>query len=183
MIYTASISGLTSESGSIDRVSYLGGLIFTLKQRRDMRSSLGLLINIDPFLKTPVIPVYTYWRKYKNGTELNVNLPQQIMLRKPFSSKLYGTLGSSLAGTMAFANYDQSFLPDKVGYNTLDIKTGPGLEYRIAKKFMIGVNAGVLSPIQSRGFDINKDASEYFLKNDRSSSFYFNFTLSLLPIF
>ncbi|RFZ92307.1 hypothetical protein D0C36_12795 [Mucilaginibacter conchicola] len=183
VIYTASISGLTAKAQSIQRISYLGGVIFTIKQTKDVRSAVGILVNIDPFLKVPVAPVYSYWRRYQNGVELNLNLPQQVMLRKPLSQKFYGSFGASLAGTMAFASYNNPSLPADVGYSNVDIKTGPGLEYRIAKKFMIGVNAGLLTPLQSRGFDIRKDASDYFLKNDRANSFYFNFTLSLLPVF
>ncbi|OOQ60855.1 DUF6268 family outer membrane beta-barrel protein [Mucilaginibacter pedocola] len=177
----ASVLGVTNEASSIKRLSYLGTAIFPLKQTAKTRYSVGLIINIDPSLKVPVVPFFTYWHKFDNDIELNVNLPRQLGLRKAFSDNFWGTFGTSLSGSVAFFNINNPTLPNDVNYTTIDLKTGPGIEYRFAKKFIFGVSGGILTPLSSRVFDRNKTSSDYFINNKLSNVPYVNFSLSLLP--
>ncbi|MBE9586850.1 hypothetical protein IM792_20545 [Mucilaginibacter sp. JRF] len=181
VIYTASVSGLTSRASSVQKMSYLGGMIFTLKQTRNMRSSVGLLINIDPSINVPVVPLFTYWRKFENDMELNINLPQQAMVRKTLSPNLWASFGTTLSGSIAFFRHTNPDLPRDGNYSTIDLKTGPGIEYRVAKKIMLGFSGGLWTNLQAREFELNQNAGDYFLRNKINPSMYFNFTVSVLP--
>ena len=181
VFYMASISGVSNDVSSIKKLSYLGTILFPLKQTATTRYSLGAVINIDPSLKVPAFLLFTYWHKFKNELELNFNLPSQVGLRKGISDKLWATLGTSLSGSLAFFNLDQPNLPHDVNYTTIDLKSGLGAEYRLGKKIIIGINGGMLTPISSRAFDRTETSSEYFLSNKMQSVPYVNFSLSILP--
>ncbi|MDR2269490.1 MAG: hypothetical protein LBF27_01175 [Sphingobacterium sp.] len=181
VVYMASMSGLTGRGDAIQRLNWLGGVMFTLTQQADRSSSIGFLINIDPSINVPFVPVYTYWRKYQNNIELNINLPEQVSLRKPLGNTMAATLGTSFSGSYSFFKFDQPGIPNYANFSSLELKTGLGIEKRFGKIVMFGLNAGILSPIQSRMFGTSEQSKKYFVKNDLKSSSYLNFTLSLLP--
>lgn len=183
VFYSASVSGLTNDANAIKKVSYLGMALFALKQTANTRYSLGLAINIDPSLKVPAVPIFIYWHKFKNDLELNFNLPSQAGVRKAFSDRFWATFGTSLSGSVAFFNPTQPNVPQDANYTTLDLKTGPGMEYRIGKKFIFGISGGILTPISSRAFDRTKSSSDYFISNQLNNVPYVNFSLSVLPFF
>ncbi|MCC8408322.1 DUF6268 family outer membrane beta-barrel protein [Mucilaginibacter sp. UR6-1] len=183
VVYTASVSGLTSRASSVQKMSYLGGMIFTIKQTRNMRSSVGLLLNIDPSINVPVVPLFTYWRKFNNDIELNINMPQQVSVRKTLSPNLWASFGTTLSGSIAFFRHNNPELPRDGNYSTIDLKTGPGVEYRVSKKIILGFSTGLLTNLQAREFELNQNAGDYFLRNKINPSMYFNFTVSVLPFF
>jgi hypothetical protein len=181
VVYTASITGVTGSASSVQKVNYLGGIIFTMKQTPVTRMGLGLLLNIDPSITFPFVPVFTYWHKFGNGLELNVTLPQQAMLRKKLSRKFWINFGSTLGGSIAFFKNNTPGIPENGNYSTIDIKTGAGFEYRFTRRFMFGMNGGILSPIQAREFEQGDRSSNYFIKNKINTAPYINFSLSVLP--
>jgi hypothetical protein len=181
VVYTLSVTGLTNSTSSVKKMSYLGGMVFTLKRTAATRTSLGFLVNIDPSITLPVIPVIGYWHKFRNDLELNVNIPQQVVLRKTFSPNFWATLGTSVSGSIAFFRNSQPGVPEDINYSSIELKTGPGLEYRVSKKFIFGINGGLFSPVQVRAFDRTKNSDDYFLKNRVQSSGFVNFTVSVLP--
>lgn len=181
VILMGAVTGLTNSSSAIQKMSYLAGVNFTLKQTATTKSMLGFLINIDPSIKVPFVPCYLYWHKYKSDLELNVNFPQQVMLRKGLSATCWASFGTTLSGTVAFFSRNQPSLPDNSNYSTVELKTGPGIECLFARKFLFGVNAGILTPLQSREFERDRNADDYFLKNKINSTAFLNFTLSVLP--
>lgn len=141
-----------------------------------------MLINIDPSINVPVIPVITYWRKFENDLELNINLPRELALRKTISPNLWLSFGTSLAGSIAFFKHNRPGFPEDGNYSTLELKTSPGMEYRFAKKFIFGVNAGAITPLQAREFKVGDRANNYFLNNKIMTAPFVNFTLSVLPL-
>jgi len=183
VIYTGSISGLTNDFSAVQKLSYFGGVIMAIKQTKVSRTMVGLLLNIDPSLNVPVIPTFTYWRMFKNGLELNVNLPQQINVRKQFSPKMWASFGTSIAGSVAFFRYAQPGIPQDVNFSSLDLKTGPQVEYRIGKLLVAGVQAGILTPVMSRQFERTKKSGDYFISNRINTTPFVSFSLSVLPVF
>lgn len=179
--YTASVSGTSDDVTFIKKMSYLAGAVFALKQTSNSRIMLGGVINIDPSLNLPFIPVISYWHRFDDGLELNFNMPTQTGIRKQFSNRFCGSLGTSITGSIAFFNNNQSGIPRDVNYTTLELKTGPGLEYRAYKKLILGINGGVLSNLQSRAFERGGKSSDYFSQNKFGNAGYVNFTISVLP--
>lgn len=181
VFYMASITGLTNEASSIKKLSYLGSAIFLLKQTQSTRVLAGVIINIDPSLNIPAIPLFTYWHKFKNNVELNIGIPTGFGLRKEVTKNMWANLGTSISGSIAFFNLNYPNVPTDVNYTVLDLKNGLGLEYRLAKRFMVGVNGGVLTPMSARAFERNQSSKNYFLDNKLGNSGYINFTFSVLP--
>lgn len=181
VFYMASISGLTNEASSIKKLSYLGSAIFLLKQTSTTRIATGIIVNIDPSMSVPAIPLFTYWHKFGNNLEFNVGVPTGIGLKKAITKNLWANIGTSVSGSVAFLNLDYQNLPKDVNYTTIDLKNGLGLEYRLAKKFMFGVNGGILMPINARAFERNQSSNDYFLDNKLNKTPYINFTFSILP--
>lgn len=179
--YVLNVSGLTNNTSSFKKVSYLGMAVFPLKQTANTSYSVGVIVNIDPSLKIPLFPLFSYWHKFQSGLEFNFNLPSQFGVRKELTGNLWGTFGTTLSGSVAFFNLDQPNLPRDVNYTTIDLKTGPGLEYRLGKKLIFGINGGILQPISARAFDRHKSSGDYFLNNKLSNVPYVNFSFSVLP--
>lgn len=181
VFYSASISGVTNNINSIKKLSYLGTIFFPLKQTATTRYSLGVVVNIDPSLNIPAFLLFTYWHKFNHDLELTFNMPSQVSLRKGFSDKMWLTLGTSLTGSLAFFNLNSPILPHDVNYTTIDLKSGLGLEYRIGKKVIFGVNGGVMTPLSARAFERTETSKDYFLSNKMSNVPYMNFSFSILP--
>jgi hypothetical protein len=181
VFYMASISGVTNEPDAIKKVSFLGTAVFPMKQTAKTRTSLGLVVNIDPGLKIPAFVIFSYWHQFDNEIELNFNVPSSVGLRRAFSDRLWATFGTTLGGSLAFFDLNSPNLPRDVNYTTMDLRTGLGAEYRLGKKVIVGVNGGMLTPLSARAFDRNKSASDHFLSNKISNAPYVNFSLSLLP--
>ncbi|WP_447640038.1 MULTISPECIES: DUF6268 family outer membrane beta-barrel protein [Chitinophagaceae] len=179
--YNAAISALSNDVKSVKKMSYLAGLTFALKQTPTTRFMFGAMLNIDPSLNIPVIPIISYWHKFGNELELNLNLPTQVNVKKQFGNRLWVNAGTSITGSLAFFDIDKPNIPQQVNLSSLELKTGIGVEYRLMKKIMIGANAGYLSNLQSRGFDRHLRINNYFLKNTYSSVPYANLTISILP--
>lgn len=183
VVYVGNITGVSNTADKVQKVSYMAGAIFTLKQKENIRLSVGLLLNIDPSISFPAIPVVNYWHKFSNSYELNVSLPQRLSLEKNLTNKLRASFSTQLGGAVAFFNLSEPGLPRDVNYTTIDLRTGPGIEYRFAKNFVVGVNAGMYTPLSARAFENNESSNDYFFDNKLSAAPYVNVTLSLLPVF
>lgn len=181
VVYTGLISGLTNNASTIQKINYLAGVIFMLKRTAETNYNVGLMLNIDPSINVPVFPVFSYWHKYKNDLELNLNFPQQLALRKPVTTRLWTTFGTSLSGAVSFFKFSQPGIPQDVNYTSAELKTGPGIEYRIAKKWLFGLSGGILTPIQVRAFERTGRSDDYFLNNKINTTPFINFSISLLP--
>ena len=181
VIYTGSISVLSDDYRIAQKISFVGGMIFQLKQTRKTNLSLGLLLNIDPNVNIPVLPLFIYWHMFDNKLELDVSLPQRIGVRTALSKNSWLTFGTTLAGSISFFRLSHAVLPADASFSSVDLKTGPGLEFRIGKLLVIGANGGILTPITSRQFERNEKSDKYFLSNKISTIPYANVTVSLLP--
>lgn len=181
VFYMAGLTGVTNDIASIKRVSFLGTAVFPIKNTPKTRFSAGLVINIDPSLKVPAFVIFNYWHKFENKLELNFSLPQGVGIRRAFSDRLWANFGTSLGGSLAFFELNQPNLPRDANYTTIDLKTGIGVEYRVGKKMIFGLNSGVLTPLSARAFDRKETSSEYFLKNKLANVPYVNLSFSILP--
>lgn len=181
VMYSGTVSGLTNEIESIKKISFLGGMLLSLKQTATTSLMAGLLVNIDPSNNVPVIPAVVYYHHFPNNWNLNINLPQDINVRRQLFNNTWFSFGSSLFGSVAFLKYHKPGFPDNVNYSSFDLKTGPGIEFRFAQIMMLGINAGLITPIMSRQFDEDRKANDYFISNKINSTPYMGFNLSVLP--
>jgi len=184
VVYAANVNGVTGKAGSIQRMNFLGTFIINLKQTTTTNFSAGLVLNIDKSINIPIFPVVTYWHKFPNDMELNVNLPQQAYLRKNFNNKLSASIGTTISISNSFFEYpDQTVIPQNISYTVMGLQNGVGIEYRLAKKIMISLNGGIQTPLTARAFEVGKNSADYFINNKTGASPYVKLSVSLLPIF
>jgi hypothetical protein len=120
--YILNASGVTDDFGALKKLSFLGTAVMPLKQSATTRYSAGLILNIDPSIKIPVFPLFTYWHKFKNNIEANIGLPTGMNLRKEVFQRLSVTLGNTISGSLAFLNLNNPNLPNNANYTTIDLK-------------------------------------------------------------
>ena len=130
-----------------------------------------------------VVPIFAYWHQLNNKVELNLNLPQQLSLRKGLSPNSWVTFGTYLSGSMAFFRNSSPALPRDANYSSLELKTGPGLECRFGKIFMAGINGGIMTPVMSRIFERSETSNHYYINNRINTTPFVNVTISMLPAF
>ena len=181
--YSGNITGYTGQDGSVEKMRFLGVGILTLKQTPVNSFSLGMIVIVDPTSNIPAIPMVIYTHRFNKGLELNVSLPQQVSLRQALSRNCWASFGTVISAPSAFFRYNSPEVPHDVNYTTVNLKTGPSVEYRFGKYFIAGINAGLWTPIQSRQFEHWTKSTNYFLDNKIETTPYVNFSLSVLPFF
>jgi hypothetical protein len=180
--YSAGISGLTDEASSIKRINYIGSVSVPVLRTQHSSLSLGVVALIDPSALSPVIPIISYWHKFKTpDLDLYVDLPQRIVLRKQLSKKSWVFVGSELGGNFFFFDFNQPSLPRNSIYSTVDLKTEGTFEYLLTKKLVIGVSGGLFTTAQSRLYADDVKSSDYFFKSQNGSVPYISLSLSFLP--
>jgi hypothetical protein len=183
VLYVAHAAAFTGKAGEIDQYNVMAGAMLVLKQTAATSISLGMIVTYDPSTAVPLQPLFIYWHKWRSNLELNVNLPQQVQLLKPFSKRCWFSFGTSLSGSVAFLKNSTPGLPSRINYSSLELKTGPGMEFRFARYLMLGINGGMMTPVLSRMYERYKNSNNYFITNNLSSTPFGNITLSLLPVF
>lgn len=182
VIFSANVSGVTDELSAIRRMTELVGVIVPIKQTAATIFSVGLFYSHDPTNQFPVIPLISYMHKFQAGDfQLFADLPTRVLLKKQVSAKSWLSLGTELTGTQSYLKLNEPSLPRNAISTTLELKTGPGYEYLVGKKLMIGINGGLLSTLSSRIFEQGQSSSTYFIRNKNSAVPYIGFTVSFLP--
>ncbi|WP_342333226.1 hypothetical protein [Pedobacter sp. FW305-3-2-15-E-R2A2] len=180
--YSASVSGLTDDLSRIRRFNYLGLVSVNLKRTPTTSYSVGGVVIIDPSSPSPFLPIFSYWHKFKSSDlELFVDIPSRIMLRKQFSERAWASFGTELSGNLAFFDFDKAILPRDFSHSSIELKTGPTVEYLIYKKIILGINGGLMTTNSSRFFRKEDRPDDYFMKNKNDAVPYINFSISFLP--
>ena len=180
VIYAATVTGYTNQLSSVQKVSYLGALVFPIKSDNNV-FKIGVVVIIDPSTFFPVLPYFSYWHKFNNNTELLIDLPRSIALRRQLTTDSWLALSIEQTSTFSFFSLNEPPLPQDAQYTQVEVKTGPSYEYRVAKKVILGVYGGVFSDIDARLTKRNVDWSNYYIRNHTGAAPYLNFTVSFLP--
>jgi len=182
VIYSGGLSGISDELSSVKRVNYIGTVTVPLKRNQYSSLSVGLLVIIDPSAISPVIPIISYWHKFKESDlDLFVDLPSRAILRKQLSKRSWASVGSELGASLLFFDVNQPSLPQNSIYTNVEIRSGATFEYLVTKKLILGVNGGLYTTTASRMFDHNDKPDQYFYRSQASSVPYVSFSISFLP--
>ncbi|WP_256011673.1 hypothetical protein [Desertivirga xinjiangensis] len=182
VVYLASISGLTNNISYLRKMSYMAGASFILKQNQNTNFTIGLVVNIDPSSPIPAFPLISYWHRFGySKLELSAD-PSRVSLRKMMKKDLWASFGTSISGSTFFFEQKFQAIPEDVNYSSSDVKTGAGLEYRLFRKFMVGVEGGLAIPMDARAFEAGKTTRDYFFNNERTTRPYLNLSVSLLRL-
>lgn len=180
-ISSASVVLLTGDGGGINKYAVMGNGMVLLKQTAQTTLMVGLQLIIDPTNIAPVIPLLVYQKRLPNGVDLNITIPQQMTLRKTLSKNCWASFGTILSSSVSFFNYSSPNIPRNANFSTLDLKTGPGLEYKLGKLLLAGVSAGLWTPVMYRQYGRWEKSSRYFLDGKVDTTPYINLNLSLIP--
>jgi hypothetical protein len=180
--YLANLTGLFDEKGKVRDVSYNLGINFPLKRTATTSYSLGFMYLNDPILPFHATLLINYWHKFQSsGLELFVDLPNRILVKKEVTNYFWVSFGSELTGSLAFYSLDAPGLPKNATASTLEVKTGPAIEFRVGKQIMLGVNGGILSTLANKAFKQGDNPTNDFISATNPPVSYVNFSISLLP--
>lgn len=181
VFYSASVTALTNELTSIQRLSYMGSVIISVKRTPSTMTNIGLIMMVTPNTMMP-IPYFGYWHKFsQSNLELNVEFPSNITLRKPFSNRFWATFGTAIDGSPAFIQHQSATHSLALLYETTELRTSLGLEHMVGKKLVLGARSGVINTVNNRLMRKDADRSDYLIKNKMGIAPFFNFSISLLP--
>jgi hypothetical protein len=181
MIYSANVTAFTGDMVTLNKLSLMLSGLMVLKQTKQTSLLAGVIVLVDPTSNIPVIPMMMYTRRLPNNFDLNITLPQQLMLRKTFNRRVWASFGTSLSSSNSFFSYSSPLVPRAANFSTLDLKTGPGVEYRLTNKLIAGISGGLWTPLLYRQAGRWEKTNSWFFNGKADTTPYLNVSLSLLP--
>lgn len=182
VVYAAVFTGISDNLHTLKRFNFNGSITFPLKRTTDVYLSVGALVQIDPSAPFPVLPVFNYYKKLNsNELQLIVDLPQGLSLKQRLSKNLWAYVGGAANTYTSFYKPDNPSLPERFSYNTIEFKSGPGIEYLVGKYIILGISGGVNTTISARTIAKGDSYKNAFIKTTSRSTSYGEFRISLLP--
>lgn len=180
-ISSASVVLLTGDVGGINKAAFMANGMIMLQKDAKTTLMVGAQLIIDATNTLPVIPLLVYQKQLPNNFDLNITLPQQLTLRKTVNKRLWASFGTSLSSSVSFFNFSSPDVPRYANFNTLDLKTGPGVEYKLNKLLLVGVSAGLWTPVMYRQYGRWQKSNNYFFDGKVDTTPYINLNISLVP--
>lgn len=181
VIYSANVSAFTGDMVTLNKMSLMLTGMMVLKQTKQTSLLAGVIVLVDPTSNIPAIPMMMYTRRLPNNFDLNITLPQQLMLRKTFNKRVWASFGTTLSSSTSFFSFSSPIIPRAANFSTLDLKTGPGVEYRLTKKLIAGFSGGLWTPIMYRQTKRWEKTNNWFFNGKADTTPYMNLSISLLP--
>ncbi|WP_298737402.1 DUF6268 family outer membrane beta-barrel protein [uncultured Chitinophaga sp.] len=178
-VYTSSIL-LDGSEKHVERVRGLLTGTVILKASQRTKLGVGILVNIDPTIQTPVLPIFSYEHRFDNGLLADIAFPRNVYLRKPVFGNGRVSLGAELDRT-SFYLYDIDGTSQRYEYRQMDIKSGLTYEHLIAKYFVLTAKTGMKLTTTGRLFRKEDSFNDYVLKTSPDPTFYFNIGVSFNP--
>lgn len=178
IIYSGSVIMSSPNLIDVKRVSAIASSSLIFVKGPQTRYTLGLVLLLDPSVVTPVLPIVTYWHRFNNPLwEVDVVLPQKVIVRRADFLEGWLTIGSELYGNGFFASASTG-LPSNYEYRFADIYSGIGYE-RLIGKFLIGARTGFRSTLQGRMLKVYNRNSDYLFETKTNTVPYFNLNVAL----
>lgn len=178
-VFNATISVDGSEQ-HFERVKGALSGILVVKHTAETTISLGVIAILEPSVQVPVLPVFSYVRRFQNDWELDMTLPQRIYLKKQFLEHSRLSLGSQLNKT-SFYIYDNP--AHTYEFRQLEINSGVVYERIFGGAFIGTLKAGIQNVFDSRIFEKEKSFKNYTIDNTPKPSFYINAGVSFNPFY
>lgn len=180
-ISSASLILMTGDGGGINKYAVMGNGMFLLKKTATTTFMLGAQVIIDPTSSVPVIPLMVYQKNLSNGYDLNITIPQQLTLRKTVNKNMWASFGTMLVSSVSFFNITSPNVPRNSNFNLLDLKTGPSVDYKLNKLLLLGLSAGLWTPVMYRQYGRWQKSNHYFFDGKVDTTPYINVNLSVIP--
>ncbi|WP_413513120.1 DUF6268 family outer membrane beta-barrel protein [Myroides odoratus] len=177
-IYTSSLIVDGSEQ-HFERVKGLVSGIVILRSDAKVKMTAGIVGNIDPTSKIPVLPLFTYEYQMDNGFIFDVTLPKSVYLRKFIFTTSRLSLGSEMEQT-SFYVYEVEGTKQRYEYRQLDVNAGLIYEHAIGD-FIVTAKTGIKLTPSARMFEKEKKFDDAVLEIKPDPTFYFNLGVSFNP--
>lgn len=182
VVYTAVFTAISDNLKSVKRFNFNGSIAFPLKHTADVSLSLGALVQIDPSAPFPVLPIVSYYRRLaNNGLHLILDFPQGLTLKQPLSHNAWIYIGSTANTFTSFYKPNNPSLPERISYNSIELKSGPGFEYLFGKYLILGISGGINTIVSATFVAKGDNYNNAFVKNTNKATPYGELRISLLP--
>lgn len=178
MVYNSSLM-VDGSDQHFERVRGMLSGVMVLKANKRTKMTLGVLVNIDPSVQTPVIPIFTYEHKFNNGLIADITLPKSLYLRKYVLTNGRISLGTEMDRT-SFYLYNIDGTSQRYEYRQLDINSGVVYEHALGK-FVITAKTGMKLTPSGRLFRKEDSFNNPVFQTKPDPAFYFNIGVSFNP--
>lgn len=161
-----------------------GLAIGTIVLKADTRTKfmVGILLNVDPSTKLPLLPMITYERKLNNGIMLDLILPKQLLIRKQILGRGRISLGTEVDRNGFYLNNVTGQLSSqKFEYRQIELDNGLIYEHLIGNYLILTARTGAKWIALSRLFEKEKTFSAAWLETTAKPTAYFNVGISFNP--
>lgn len=179
VIFSVTASGLIEPISGQTQFSATGLAMVTLRHNDKTTLSVGVIGMVGPGAPFPVIPVISYFHKFKPDLSVSLN-PSGLAFRKEINSGNSVSLSGSIASNISLFKRDVVNLPVEHSFSTFEMKTGIVYEHLFSRKIVTTVSVGASSMFTSKVVDGNS-GSNTFIKNTQSTVPYVRVGVSFLP--
>lgn len=182
--FSASVGGLFNPDFTSKQFRLLGLVTVPVIRRENTNMTVGVALTIDPAAVLPVLPIISYSHKFNSiNTDLFVDIPSRVALRKAVTKKNFVTVFSELTGNNSFFGITDPtpLLPNRMNFSTVELKSGVLFEHRLTKKAVVSLSGGLNTTIRSKLIKVDGKQSEYVIKNKTPAMPYIQIGFSLLP--
>lgn len=177
-IYTSSFM-IDGSGQHIERIRGIVSGVIVLIANQRTKLIVGALINIDPSVQIPIIPIFTYEHKFNNGLIADITLPKGMYLKKYIHTNGRLSFGAEM-DRISFYLYNIDGTPQKYEYRQLDVNSGLIYEHAVGN-FLITTKTGVKLTPSGRLFRKEDSFAEPVYQTKPDPTFYFNLGISLNP--
>lgn len=178
-IYSSSVIVDGSEQ-HFERVKGMLTGTIVLKANAATKMTIGLVVFIDPSAQIPVLPIFSYEHKFKNGWIADVILPKGAFMRKNIFDNGKISIGSESDNT-TFYLYNLDNTRKTYSFNQLEINSGVIYEHYLGGSFIATFKTGMKNVPTARIFEKSDSQDDYIFKAAPKASFYFNAGISFNP--
>lgn len=175
MINTATVVLGSSNFFNPKKMTGLLSSSLILKANATTLTTIGIAINLDGSNLVPFFPLFSYWHKLSNSAwELDMVLPQKVMLRRPGVFNGWLSTGVELTNNSFFIRQEEELQYRKGNYewNSNDINATVAYERFLGKKLLIGLKGGYKSSLTTRLLKVNDKIDNYKSRTKISAPFF-----------
>lgn len=161
-----------------------GTLGFSMVFKNTERTTIfaGALGFIDPASPIPVLPIFGLNHTFNNEKwNIDIVLPQQIMLRRLLGKKSRLSLGTALSNTSFYQKLNTVAYNGTFEYNQIDLKTGFIFEHNVNSFLTATVQGGFQNFINNRSAKKGHLNDSYIYENKQDGTVYFQIGIAINP--
>ncbi|MCD0456401.1 DUF6268 family outer membrane beta-barrel protein [Chryseobacterium sp. LC2016-27] len=180
IFYNASLA-VDANDKAFQRVKGFASATMILKSNENTTITVGLLAFIDPSVIAPVAPVFSYEHRFANSWQLDVTLPQRVMVKHKLLENGRISLGTELNSENFYLNLNNDRLNGIYELNQIELKSGITYEYQFMPNFIGTFKGGINNVLNSRITERGEQTTKYVIDNKQDAQFYLNVGISYNP--